>query len=51
MSTPAVQRALDAAFREDRGRVVASLIGRTSDQNQPMAGRATLRRVSRSRVR
>jgi RNA polymerase sigma-70 factor, ECF subfamily len=31
MTTAAVQRALDAAVREERGRVAATLIGRTSD--------------------
>jgi RNA polymerase sigma-70 factor, ECF subfamily len=31
MTTPAVQRAVDAAFREEWGRVVATLIGRTRD--------------------
>ena len=31
MTTPAAQRALDAAFREEWGRVVATLIGRTGD--------------------
>jgi RNA polymerase sigma-70 factor (ECF subfamily) len=31
MTTPAVQRALDAAFREEWGRIVAALIRRTGD--------------------
>jgi predicted RNA polymerase sigma factor len=31
MTTPAVQHAVDAAFREERGRVVATLILRTGD--------------------
>jgi RNA polymerase sigma-70 factor (ECF subfamily) len=31
MTTPGVQRAVDAAFREEWGRVVATLIGRTGD--------------------
>ncbi len=31
MTAPAVQRAVDAAFREEWGRVVATLIGRTGD--------------------
>jgi RNA polymerase sigma-70 factor, ECF subfamily len=31
MTTPAVQRALDATFREEWGRIVAALIGRTGD--------------------
>jgi len=31
MTTPAVQRAVDAAFREEWGRVVATLIRRTGD--------------------
>jgi hypothetical protein len=31
MTTPAVQHAVDAALREERGRVVAALIRRTGD--------------------
>jgi RNA polymerase sigma-70 factor, ECF subfamily len=31
VTTPAVQRALDAAFREEWGRVVAALIRRTGN--------------------
>jgi predicted RNA polymerase sigma factor len=31
MTTPAVQRAVDAAFREEWGRVVATLIRRTGN--------------------
>jgi RNA polymerase sigma-70 factor (ECF subfamily) len=31
MTTPTVQRALDAAFREEWGRVVATLVRRTGD--------------------
>ena len=31
MTAPAVQHAVDAAFREERGRVVATLIRRTGD--------------------
>ncbi len=31
MTTPAVQRAVDAAFREEWGRIVAALIRRTGD--------------------
>ena len=31
MTTPAVQRAVDAAFREERGCIVATLIRRTGD--------------------
>ena len=33
MTTPAVQHAVDAAFREERGRVVATLIRRTGDRD------------------
>jgi RNA polymerase sigma-70 factor, ECF subfamily len=33
MTAPAVQHAVDAAFREERGRVVATLIRRTGDRD------------------
>jgi len=33
MTTPAVQHAGDAAFRQERGRVVATLIRRTGDRD------------------
>ena len=36
MTTPAVQRALDAAFREERVRIIAALIRRTG--NWDLAG-------------
>ena len=34
MTTPAVQHAVDAAFRQERGRVVATLVRRTGDWDQ-----------------
>jgi DNA-directed RNA polymerase specialized sigma24 family protein len=51
MTTPAVQRALEAAFREEWGRGVATLIGRTGhwDLAEDCAQEAFTRRCGAGR--